>query len=161
MKIRLDFVTNSSSSSYICDVCGNVESGFDAGPEELGMCECERGHVFCEQEENDVSLEELKDYVIRSYDGLTEDQTDRIKSMEWKSDILEYLREEDIAYEIPDIFCPICTFKDVARDDLNMYKNILLGKTDKELEKEILGKFKSYEGFKSFLQKIFPLDFSS
>jgi hypothetical protein len=47
MKIRKGFVSNSSSSSYICDVCGHDESGWDLGLEEADMYECEEGHVFC------------------------------------------------------------------------------------------------------------------
>ena len=47
MKIRKGFVTNSSSSSYICEICEEVVSGYDMGLEEAGMVECEAGHTFC------------------------------------------------------------------------------------------------------------------
>lgn len=47
MKYRKSFVTNSSSSSFICEVCGEVESGYDMDYEEAGMVECEHGHMFC------------------------------------------------------------------------------------------------------------------
>lgn len=40
MKFRKDFVTNSSSSSFVCEICGRAESGFDIGLSEAGMMEC-------------------------------------------------------------------------------------------------------------------------
>ena len=48
MKIRNGFVSNSSSSSFICSICDETESGFDQGPRELGMYGCENGHYFHE-----------------------------------------------------------------------------------------------------------------
>ena len=48
MKIRNGFVSNSSSSSFVCNVCGNVESGMDASASDLGMPECVNGHIFCD-----------------------------------------------------------------------------------------------------------------
>ena len=47
MKIRKGFVSNSSSSSFICDVCGSDYSGMDATLEDADMFECENGHTFC------------------------------------------------------------------------------------------------------------------
>ena len=47
MKFRKDFVTNSSSSSFVCDICGNVESGWDMSLQEAEMVECVNGHTIC------------------------------------------------------------------------------------------------------------------
>lgn len=47
MKIRKGFVSNSSSSSFICDVCGESYSGWDATLDEAEMFECVHGHTVC------------------------------------------------------------------------------------------------------------------
>lgn len=49
MKKRLGFVSNSSSSSFVCLVSGQIESGMDAGLGDFEMCECTDGHVFGDQ----------------------------------------------------------------------------------------------------------------
>lgn len=47
MKIRTGFVSNSSSSSFTCAVCGTTESGWDACLEEMGFIQCENEHIHC------------------------------------------------------------------------------------------------------------------
>ena len=47
MKVRINYVSNSSSSSFVCNVCGHSESGYDCSAQDLGMCQCENGHIFC------------------------------------------------------------------------------------------------------------------
>lgn len=47
MKIRNGFVSNSSSSSYTCEICNNTESGFDCGPEDCGFGICTNEHCLC------------------------------------------------------------------------------------------------------------------
>lgn len=68
MKIRNGFVSNSSSSSFICDVCGENVSGYDIGLDDADMYECEKGHVFCENHVVflDDELGELDRYEIPS-----------------------------------------------------------------------------------------------
>ena len=65
MKIRFGFVSNSSSSSsYVCDVCGNSVISSD-GLYETGMICCVVGHTFCEDHKTDHKLtdqeQEIKD----------------------------------------------------------------------------------------------------
>lgn len=51
MKIRQGFVSNSSSSSFICDICGMTEAGSDCeSMSDYGLVECNNGHTFCESE---------------------------------------------------------------------------------------------------------------
>jgi hypothetical protein len=47
MKVRLGFVSNSSSSSFTCDVCGGTESGMDCCLSDCEMFICENKHTCC------------------------------------------------------------------------------------------------------------------
>ena len=68
MKIRLGFVSNSSSSSFTCDVSGCSESGMDMGLSEAGMSACAHGHTFYDQYRvEDTVLEELKESYRTGY----------------------------------------------------------------------------------------------
>ena len=48
MKIRTGFVSNSSSSSFVCAVCGGIEAvGRDDDIDDVGMTSCKVcGHCF-------------------------------------------------------------------------------------------------------------------
>ncbi len=49
MKCRQGFVSNSSSSSFICEISGSVESGYDASPSDCGMIRCVNDHLMLEE----------------------------------------------------------------------------------------------------------------
>ena len=61
MKERKGFVSNSSSSSFICDVSGSEYSGWDACLSEAEMVECTNGHTFCDS------------YVVGGFDNAFDD----------------------------------------------------------------------------------------
>jgi hypothetical protein len=46
MKIRNGFVSNSSSSSFVCSICGEIESGMDLCLEDVCMVQCVKGHTW-------------------------------------------------------------------------------------------------------------------
>lgn len=50
MKKRFGFVSNSSSSSFVCDVCGTVEAGMDACASDFDMTYFSCGHTVCNDE---------------------------------------------------------------------------------------------------------------
>lgn len=124
MKFRKDFVTNSSSSSFICAVCGECVSGMDLGLEDAGMLRCENGHEFCESH----AVKEFS--TLEAAISFFTDNPDELN--EYKKD---YFDEEDVSieevaecavdndadccsrYEVPIAFCPICQFKNVYVPD--------------------------------------------
>ena len=64
MKTRNGFVSNSSSSSFVCSICGESESGWDLGLSDFEMFECENGHcshISCAKAEGDDFDDALAD----------------------------------------------------------------------------------------------------
>lgn len=62
MKIRNGFVSNSSSSSFICEICNHTESGWDASPNDLGFSTCINGHILCDEHFHEGEQIEDDDY---------------------------------------------------------------------------------------------------
>lgn len=130
-KFRKDFVTNSSSSSFICEICGRVESGWDMGLSEAEMMECVNGHTFCVDESLDYPdkkdlikmilenewNEDIWDSEIRDYRDYTEMELEEMEE--------EYLFDnfcsESGYYSVPECVCPICNFLEYSEYDLSKY----------------------------------------
>jgi len=54
MKTRQGFVSNSSTSSFICNVCGEKFTGMDAGPSDFDCVACSNGHIICNSHLKDL-----------------------------------------------------------------------------------------------------------
>ncbi len=46
MKVRHGFVSNSSSSSFVCDLSGEVFGGYDSSLSDFDLACCTKGHTF-------------------------------------------------------------------------------------------------------------------
>jgi hypothetical protein len=180
MKIRNGFVSNSSSSSFICDITGEVESGWDLGLEEAGMYQCENGHTFSEQfliEE--ITLEQKRQWLMSSNHGMdycykvalrhqkdydekyTLERAQELKkehnrligamSESEVEELYEEAAEEEGRYDIPSILCPICQMKEFTTDHLFKYLRLSRGITKKEIISEVLANFKNFDSFSEFL----------
>lgn len=119
MKYRKDFVTNSSSSSFVCEICGEVGSGWDAIPSDVGMCECENGHVFCDEHMlDDCDRQELiKNILGNEWNESTEEELNNMDNYELCHNCLD----DNGCRVIPESVCPICQFIEYSQDDLARY----------------------------------------
>ena len=161
MKIRNGFVSNSSSSSFICDVSGRVESGYDMGIEDAGMYECVNGHTFDEDYLLDYDYKEMVinklENEVKMYSNKYGDEDHLIKIKELDSDdIEEYIEDNEIEiddrYSVPEMVCPICQMKHTTNNDLISYLLKELNKKRKEVEEDIRVKYSNFKEFKKDLK---------
>lgn len=131
MKFRKDFVTNSSSSSFVCEICGRVESGFDIGLAESGMMECVNGHIFCEEESLEIPPKEelLKMILENEWNKGVWDSNIR-QRRDYTQEEIAVMNGEDLFtkfcsdngyYDVPECVCPICQFIEYSDRDLSKY----------------------------------------
>ena len=164
MKIREGFVSNSSSSSYTCDVSGETYSGMDLGLSDVGMMDCIHGHTFLSQyaQEYESSWEDRRATALHAWSinegrfkhlrpiieaAITEAQFEEIVE---KHDI-EWLCAED--YDVPEKGCPICSFKNAHRGDAFLYLLKVAGRTETDLLAELKEKFATYGEMKQWLKE--------
>ena len=127
MKYRKDFVTNSSSSSFICEICGEIESGFDMSVDETGMYECINGHIFCQAHAFEKPNKETMINTILAQHYEHWDSSQRIWR-EYSKDELTPMDNTDLfnivsdkGCTIPEEMCPICQFVEYSESDLAAY----------------------------------------
>lgn len=148
MKIRNGFVSNSSSSSFICDVCHEEYSGMDACLADFEMSCCVKGHCFC----NDHSLKALSDFdleekrkLVVEYSYIEEDKDQALRADE---DTLEELFDEfsgDITNSMPSYTCPCCNLVAISTDQLIEYLLHERHQDRKQVEAEIKARYINYE----------------
>lgn len=158
MKTRNGFVSNSSSSSFTCDICGNDVSGMDMSLSEAEMIRCENQHTICESHARaeEPTVEMKREYLIK-----------RLKNYTWKKpDELAKDREEILAMtenrveEKYDDYsydgghqcrCPICNFEKL---DVSEGLKFLLkknGMTPEQLAQQMGQEFKTYDVFLDYI----------
>lgn len=126
MKIRLDFVTNSSSTAYICLISGEVVAqgqNEDFDFEDIGFCECIKGHTFSDK----YVLGDLEFLPKEKILKLLEEEKERRQGVKWyteedvadvQKDIsglsndnsMDIVKKYDLLdrYKLPESYCPIC-----------------------------------------------------
>jgi radical SAM protein with 4Fe4S-binding SPASM domain len=148
MKIRQGFVSNSSSSSFVCDVCQVNYSGWDASPSDFDHKKCIRGHIFCSDLLVDKEkFQELCDKFDEvEYESLPDEWYNEEDSIE------KYGLSDDDRYEVPQQFCPICSMTQICNSDCISYMYKKYNTNNEELAKEIRDKFSNYDEFCNYLK---------
>ena len=121
MVIRHGFVSNSSTTSFTCEVCGASESGWDSvGIRDFGFFQCVNGHVLCEEHQLDVELtvEEMRDHLLEHYAKWYEvEDVEALKACD-EEYVLDLWNDAGCnSYEVPETYCPVCQFLEISNSD--------------------------------------------
>jgi hypothetical protein len=166
MKIRWDFVTNSSSSSYICEVCSE-EVISSEGLYDTGMVQCENGHTFCEDHAVSsinfkvAALNIIKKQLENSYNYSWYTDKDR-KNLQDIIDKADEMDEDELVDEasnydncnenVPKECCPICQLKSISKNMAIRYLFKKNNMTMDSLTKEIQTRFTNYDEYCDFIR---------
>lgn len=176
MKIRAGFVSNSSSSSYICEICGDVGEDDD-------IVTCEREHTFCiyHLHHSLFSKEIVSAYVARSESLSEHDKQELIRliravdpstfnrlrgSLYSKSDNptlhqIDVLLDDlgynvemwEIRENLPPEHCPICNLEVFTDHDLIRYFTASTRMSRNDVIAAVKRRFNNYETFNNYLQE--------
>jgi len=135
MKIRKGFVSNSSSSSFICDVCGEKFTGYDASPSEFGCSVCPNEHIICSdhlKDTPDIDPELL-------FENGCEHEFDR-STMKFCPECGSKARVEidTDGFDLHPLQCPVCRLDIYSEHEMAKY----LEKTRKVTREEVFVKVK-------------------
>ena len=156
MKVRAGFVSNSSSSSFVCDICGREEAGYD-GEYGISVATCDEGHAWCNEHSEDfeISLEQKRDIMLgdaQFVSDLIEEDLEPIKSLD--KEVVEDSFDEYLSDygEWPSSACPICNLRCISSDIILEYLEHG-GSNIEQLEQEIRDKYSNLSEFRKAMKE--------
>ena len=152
MKKRKGFVANSSTSSFICDVCGAEHAGMDVGLLDFDMGRCKRGHEFCNDHKTVLDTEKVAlELVNEKYLNVDtkKELADIIASgdKDELSAIVEEILEDYYYGDLPESACPICTLVTFMDKDLLRFMLMRYHVSREIVEDTIRKQYNSYGEF--------------
>jgi len=149
MKKRTCFVSNSSSCSFVCEVCGEEQSGMDLCLSDAEMAECENGHIVCcehmRDQVNNLPIETLRS-IYSSFEDNEDDE--EVVDADLKSVVSDRIFDgDDGDYDVRADVCPICQFSNLTDSDYINYIEMTKGTVRSDILGEIQSKYKSYPEF--------------
>lgn len=156
MKIRTGFVSNSSSSSYVCDVSGEAFEVYDGCFWDAGLAQCTKGHIFrkeflVEWERPYPSPEEMLQILDEKIDSKRECANLRSLTID---QLKERFLVETEGYPTNQCHvneCPVCTMTYIKSTELVDYLLKQTKQTREEILMSIRRRFSDYNAFKRFI----------
>lgn len=166
-KFRSSFVTNSSSSSFICEVCNHIECEMDLSMSDAGFVRCVNGHEFCEDHKLETKvnikdelknvLEEVLERYFKRPNYWAEEIVDIKRELLELNNMSEYkvkkLLNQYIKNEVLAACCPICALDTIRNSDILMYISKKTGVETSKVKQEIQQQFKTLSEFEKFLKE--------
>jgi len=183
MKVRYGFVSNSSSSSFTCDVCGHNASGWDMDCAEAQIFLCENGHSICY--EHGLISDRFKKYMVDLKAGIEKaikdddfESLDKYRSdcvyienlagaTETLEEIQDFLEDptmanipkigdyrDEMLYAAPADVCPICAIKNIDIHTMARYLLLKTGQTAREVASEMCDAFVSHKKMHEKLREV-------
>jgi len=166
MKIRQSFVSNSSSSSFVCEICGHSDSGWDFNIKDVGMVQSLEGEsVYCEEHinvedvgkfikcvvsgnaSNDLSCKMMQiEHNFEELEKDSESMSDHDLGEKYFEDILDIFR-----FEIPQELCPISNLQEIPDHTILHYLLMKTNTTISDVINEIKDKFTSYSKLNEYI----------
>jgi hypothetical protein len=131
MKIRSGFVSNSSLSSFMCDISGEIESGYNASASNLGMTSFACGHTVLDKYADKAKehfIAQDKDSLAKQLRAAYDDDVSSFfltnieeHGMSTEESFWETSSEFCLYDELPAAMCPICNLTYVTKDAVLAY----------------------------------------
>jgi len=147
MKIRQGFVSNSSSSSFVCSVCGESYSGYD-GQYDVAYCECFNNHEICGDCFGPINkvIKSLSEDIPKAIEMLSLDvefSNDLLGEEDKFTWIKQYVTED----ALDPIVCPICNLSDIPKWLESEYLLEKFGLDRSVIHNEIRATYKNLEAW--------------